>query len=458
MSGLPWDEPDSDTETVPDVWPEPEAIPDALLPVPAFDEKLLPEPYRAWITDIADRMQCPLDYAAAASVVMTATVIGRRIGIHPKAKDNWLVVPNLWGCIVGRPGQLKTHAANEVFKPLNQLAETARETHKAANGEHCADLEVLKARREGISGELKKAVKSSDETKMENLKAQLVSLDTEAEAAEPAEKRYLLHDTTIEKLGVILEANPQGVLLYRDELTGFFANLDKMGHESDRTFYLESWDGNGSFSYDRIGRKKVFIKHACISLFGTIQPGKLQTYLNGALSGHRDDGLFQRLQVAVYPDPPKSWKYKDRAPDAQAADRVNSLIELLDRATPTELGAEPIDSGHAVRFTPEAQECFISWLTDLESLISRDDEHEALIAHLAKYRSLMPSLALIFHLIDVADRQAEPGNVSLEATQLAAAWTAYLEKHARRIYGLAINSELGAARLLTCNSSRLAAG
>ena len=56
----------------------------------------------------------------------------------------------------------------------------------------------------------------------------------------------------------------------------------------------------------------------------------------------------------------------------------------------------------------------------------------------------MPSLSLIFHLIDIADGQL-PGDVSLEAAQKAAAWCDYLESHARRIYGLVTNTRANAA-------------
>ena len=50
----------------------------------------------------------------------------------------------------------------------------------------------------------------------------------------------------------------------------------------------------------------------------------------------------------------------------------------------------------------------------------------------------MPSLALIFHLLDVADGKVF-GNVTITSAQLAAAWCDYLESHARRIYHMAGN-------------------
>ncbi len=54
-------------------------------------------------------------------------------------------------------------------------------------------------------------------------------------------------------------------------------------------------------------------------------------------------------------------------------------------------------------------------------------------SHVAKYRSLMPSLALIGHLIDgVAGGPTGP--VSGGAAARAVAWCEYLQGHARRLY------------------------
>ncbi len=54
-----------------------------------------------------------------------------------------------------------------------------------------------------------------------------------------------------------------------------------------------------------------------------------------------------------------------------------------------------------------------------------------LLSHLAKYRSLLPSLALLFHLIDGVDT-GRRGPVSGAAAAQAAAWCEYLAAHARR--------------------------
>ena len=117
-------------------WPEPQSIPATLLPVDAFDSALLPESIRAWVADIAERMQCPPDFPAVGAMVALSSVIGRKACIAPKRRDDWRVVPNLWGAVVGRPGVMKSPALSEVMKPLDRLALLANDLHKEAMRDH----------------------------------------------------------------------------------------------------------------------------------------------------------------------------------------------------------------------------------------------------------------------------------------------------------------------------------
>jgi Protein of unknown function (DUF3987) len=71
----------------------------------------------------------------------------------------------------------------------------------------------------------------------------------------------------------------------------------------------------------------------------------------------------------------------------------------------------------------------------LEERIRSNTDDPIMGEHLGKYRSLLPSLALIFHLIEVADEKAT-GAVTLHSPERAAQWCEYLETHAKRIYGL----------------------
>ena len=104
-------------------------------------------------------------------------------------------------------------------------------------------------------------------------------------------------------------------------------------------------------------------------------------------------------------------------------------------------------SQNYLRFSDEAQDIFKTWITDLQTRLENEDDHPAIIEHIGKYRSLMPSLALIFHLVEWADGTAK-GPVSKDAALMACAWCQYLETHARRLYALALdNGQMAAAAL-----------
>lgn len=413
------------------VWPEPIPLPDGLPPVKPLHPEMIPFPLRGWLMDIADRMQIPPDFSAAAAVVALGSIIGRGCGIHPKRHDDWLVVPNLWGAVVGRPSLMKTPAISEAHRHLVRLESEAREAYLNATQEFEIDKEIQKVTRSAINDEIKKAVKSGRSEKIDEAREKLLALNLD----EPKRQRFQTQDGTVEKIGELLNENPRGLLVNRDELIGWFRSLDRDGREGDRAFYLEAWNGNRGFTYDRIGRGTMDIAALCISIFGAITPGPLSSYVYQAnRGGNGDDGLLQRFQVFVWPDAPVEWKNVDRFPDTVEKSRAWEIFRHLSGDIP---GAA-IEEGAAIpalRFSPTGQEVFDTWRHDLEMRLRSDHGlTPALESHLTKYRKLMPSLALIFHLVNVADGN-EPGAVSEQAAHMATAWCDYLESHAYRLYG-----------------------
>jgi len=107
---------------------------------------------------------------------------------------------------------------------------------------------------------------------------------------------------------------------------------------------------------------------------------------------------------------------------------------MLNTLAPGAVGAEDLTPEELpfLRFEAEAQELFDGWRADLEHRLRAEEDHPVLLSHLAKYRSLLPSLALLFHLIDGVDT-GRRGPVSCAAAAQAAAWCEYLAAHARRL-------------------------
>jgi putative DNA primase/helicase len=405
--------------------------------VQAFDLALLPKTLRPLVEDVSGLMQVPLDYPAVVAILSLGGATNRRVRIQPKAIDtSWQVVPNLWGAIVAPPGLMKSPVISTITHPLGRIEAEWRKQYECAKGEFDKEVEKAELRRAAWREAYKANLKACKDAQ-KSLPGEPVRPDDHI--AKPIHHRLITQDATPEKLHELLRDNPAGVLVIRDELSGWLATLDKPGREGERSFFLSAWNGDTGHIIDRIGRGSVHVDACCISMLGGIQPARLRSYLGDALTdGPQNDGLLQRFQLLVYPDVPKSWRYVDRAPNSAAIEGAEKLYRRLTN----------LDAANPLRFhfAADAQELFVAWLTDLEEGKLRSDAlHPALVAHLAKYRSLMPSLAVLFELAEPIGEGVTQETVTLTHTQQAAAFCDYLESHAKRVYSLFISTERQAA-------------
>lgn len=429
-------------------WEKPKPLTSALLPVIPFAVELfLPESLRDYVSDIADRMQCPVDFPALATIAVLSSAIGSRVGVCPKAYDHdWLEIPNLWGFIVGRPSLMKSPAIKDPISLFNPLIDEAIERYKAEMKKYKANNKSLINQQKAVEEQIKKLSKEEpvDKNKIKELKTIF-----EIELIEPQEQRFVVNDATVEKLGEILSFNPLGVLLFRDELNGFFKSLEKDNQETSRTFFLEAWKGDSSYTVDRIGRGTIRIDNLCISIFGTIQPDVLQEMVHKNISLNNEfDGFFQRFQLITYPDISENWQNIDRKPNVKAKEFMKKLVRTLTKLNPDNFQGHihPNKGLSYLRFNNTAQKMFDEWRQELEYKLRNTKEHPVLESHFAKYRGLIPSLALIFHF-------AEPKNHSLReidenSLSIALAFSEYLESHTRRIYNLSERVDLELACIL----------
>ena len=432
---------EASSANLPTCWPEPTPLPNALPPVDPFDADLLPEALRAWVMDIAHRMQCPPDFPAVAALVALSSLIGARAVVQPKARDDWQVVPNLWGAGVGRTGVKKSPAFSEALRPLQRLQAAEIELWQAAHDAWQLDCKV--AVMQGDANE-----KKAKGMAIKDPAAARALLDPVGTPAEPVARRYIVNDTTVEKLGELMQQNEWGILSYRDELFGLLTSLDKQGQEGSRAFMLQAYDGNQGYTFDRIGRGTVFIPRVCLAMIGGIQPGKIHGYVRDAVSGGSgDDGLLQRFGLIVWPDISADFVHVDQWPDTQAKQTAWAVFERLAALQPAN-DTEPV----IWRFDDAAQALFVEWLVPFEIEIRGDDLHPAMVSHLSKYRKLIPALALLFALIDTPD---SGGLIHERELIRALSFGDYLRTHANRLYAAAVTPETTDAATLL---SRIKAG
>ena len=154
-------------------WRQPQPLPKGLPPVDDFDLEFLPTALQQWVADISDRLQCPPDYVGVTAVVGLGSLIGRRIGIKPQTKTDWLETPNVWGGFIGRPGMLKSPAMQEALKPLHRLEAEAAKDNEVAMAAYAAGLSAFKLRQQVKTALEKEALKKAKSSKIEDISFEL---------------------------------------------------------------------------------------------------------------------------------------------------------------------------------------------------------------------------------------------------------------------------------------------
>ena len=214
---------------------------------------------------------------------------------------------------------------------------------------------------------------------------------------------------------------------------------------------------------------------------------ELKTHPNEALArarGHAQDGdggpltfsrlcdLYMRQYVGRDNSRPTRvawWRefFEDTPVEDLTADDVRRAIHRLDvepaqrgrRISAGNSGSVPTEArcsnlttheltkgseGPSVSFVSAAYTRFQTWREVLENRLRSDELQPSVESHLAKYRSLIPSLALI----NQALLESKLREVGVEALEMAIAMGTYLESHAMRIYAPIMHAEVDAARLL----------
>jgi hypothetical protein len=244
-----------------------------------------------------------------------------------------------------------------------------------------------------------------------------------SEGSEPRLSQLYTTDATIEALGDLLHDNPRGILVTRDELSGWALAMNEYKRRgADRQHWLALWSGAALMVNRRSRSRPLYVEHPFVSVVGGIQPDVL-----GELCDERgrNDGFVHRL-LFVYPDRMRrAWT------DAEIADEAYTPVRKLFDALYARDGAEPC----VVSFTSAARDLWREIMNALYAEAEALDFPDALRGPWAKLEGYIARLALVVHLMRVAFDSTLHAERCDETSLGAAADIAdYLKSHLRRVY------------------------
>jgi len=379
-------------------------------PYVTFPVDVLPEPIRSFVAAGAESMIVdPAFIALPLLSALAATIGGARKVSLP---GGWSAPSIVWTAIIGESGTRKTPAVELATAPLSRINSEQQRQNAKALKDHEAALD-----RYDRDKRIWKSSKGHSDPPEKPDALRLI--------------RHVVNDATVEALAPILADNPRGVLVARDELSGWCAGFDRYsgGHGGDRASWLSMWTGAAVTVDRKTGNSRVIhVPSAIVSVTGGIQPGILDRMFDRA---DRDSGLLARLLVAMPPRRPKV--FTDKSIPERDHQRIRTLFERLrdlDFAYDIDGNPEP----RAVRLTTAAQ-------TQWRTFVNEHGEAQAaftgdLAAAYSKLESYAARLALIVHCVRRAMSESPPQTEAVDRESIDAGVTLvqWFAREARRLY------------------------
>ena len=358
---------------------------------PPFPIGLLPKVIADYATDQSTLIGVDPAVIGMSAICAAASCIDDRIKIQPKRNDpTWTESARLWVAIIGDPSTKKSPGISKAMKPLFKIDQRWRTETAKALYEWQKDCD---------------AVQKGDDL-----------------PDRPIEKRLIVNDITVEKLGDILsKSEPRGILSYQDELTGWLTSMDayKNGAGKDRAAWLEAFNG-GPKAIDRIGRGSTFVDNWSTCVLGGIQPQVVQNYAHNT----NHDGMIQRF-LLVFADPAKLDK--DISPNLTTLDAYRDSLEQLAGLMPS---SKPVTLSEPAQLIREA-------LNEKLHNATVSLPNKFLTAAMGKWQGIYARLLLVFHCLEMAEEFTHPTNQPVSgktAQQVADLMWRVLLPHAVRFY------------------------
>jgi 5S rRNA maturation endonuclease (ribonuclease M5) len=253
-----------------------------------FPVDALPAACRRFVREAAEALGVDTSYVALPVLAGLAAAIGnsRRIALS----RSWAAPAVVWAGVVGESGTLKSPAIKIALGPIYRRQVEALEAFRKAMDAYKAETHAHRL-----------AMKDWEKSGRKNGEAAPTAPE------KPVMQRFYCSDTTVEALAERLEDAPRGLLVARDELSGWLGSFGqyKQGKGRDEANWLSMFDAGPLVVDRKTGEKPIiYVPRAAACIVGGIQPGILRRMFTAE---HYESGLAARFLLAMPPRRPKQW-------------------------------------------------------------------------------------------------------------------------------------------------------
>ena len=365
-----------------------------------FPIDIFPEDIQGFIITANETLNNSIEYMACSLLWALSVSIGNSINIEiiPGWKEN----STLWMALVGQPGWGKTPSINRIISPLQKLN----------------------------SREVKRYYKELDKFEYYD---KLSKKDKEdyPEVHKPVKKQFIANDITLEALVDLHQESANSVGVFKDELAGWFKDMNKYREGSDLEFWLSCWSGSPVI-LTRVTRRGSFISRPSIPILGGIQPGVLTNFNT---SENQENGFMDRI-LLCYPDLKSEYLSRKRI-DHSVITWFNDVIVKFYQTINEKVVSYDEDGEIkplTAVMTEEAYEVYHAEHKRITDSENDDETNQYLKSMLPKQKAYIARFALIIHVFnDFFGDGGDTLKVSVDSVEKAIRLSKYFIENAKKV-------------------------
>jgi hypothetical protein len=328
-----------------------------------FPLDIFPKSIQSYVLECNETLDSSIDYMGCALLWLISISIGNSMQIE--VKRGWTETATLWLAIVGKAGIGKTPSISNIIFPLEKIN----------------NREISNYIKEYEKYEYFKNLSKKDQ-------------DESIEVQKPNKKQFIANDITIEALVDLHQQNDNAVGVFKDELAGWFKDMNKYKAGADLETWLSSWSGK-SINLNRLTRAGSFVARPMMPVLGGIQPSIFNSFYT---EDNKDNGFMDRMLLS-FPEL-SIEKYNDKEMDYNTiewySDTIVSFYDTIKNKLikrDQEGNIEPV----LIKFNQEAKVEWMRIFNEITDIQNSESENEYMKSMLPKLKSYIPRFSLLIN-------------------------------------------------------------